>query len=264
MGNGFMSRPSSADSVWGKVEETKDEELYQPIRNYYGEVVGWRERTESEKLKRREINAEFAMIESEEDEVEDDQSEKSPSPTPTPPPPPPKKPLKVVIQESSDIEEEENPFNKSSDRTPSAKSVMVSPAAAPHSSRVKDKFRPSLLPAENFNKDSAAGRLYKALHGETRTDVAAVIEILTQHSAEQRKKICKSYKFNHNKVGAGNLLIRQGHNNSSSSERIKLDLSILYVNTFLSDSEERAGAQVEGRHQAAAGGTGPGRGRVLC
>ena len=43
MGNGFMSRPSSADSVWGKVEESKDEDLYQPIRNYYGEVVGWRE-----------------------------------------------------------------------------------------------------------------------------------------------------------------------------------------------------------------------------
>ena len=196
MGNGFMSRPSSADSVWGKVEDTKDEELYQPIRNYYGEVVGWRERTESEKLKRREINAEFAMME--ESEEESEQSDKSPSPPPTPPPP--KKPLKVVIQESSDIEEEENPFNKSSDRTPSAKSVMVSPAVAPHSSRVKDKFRPSLLPAENFNKDTAAGKIYRALHGEARTDVAAVIEILTQHSAEQRKKICKSYKFNHNKV----------------------------------------------------------------
>ena len=155
MGNGFMSRPSSADSVWGKVEDTKDEELYQPIRNYYGEVVGWRERTESEKLERREINAEFAMMESEEEqeEQEEDQSDKSPSPTPTPPPPPPKKPLKVVIQESSDIEEEENPFNKSSDRTPSAKSVMVSPAAAPHSSRVKDKFSrdslAALLPRDN-------------------------------------------------------------------------------------------------------------------
>ena len=199
MGNGFMSRPSSADSAWGKVEETKDEELYQPIRNYYGEVVGWRERTESEKLRRREINAEFAMIESEEDEVEDDEEE-----SPSPPPPPPKKPLKVVIKEPSDTEEEkeeeENPFNQSSDRTPSAKSVLVSPAAAPHNSRVKDKFRPSLLPAENFNKDTAAGRLYRALHGETRTDVAAVIEILTQHSADQRKKISKSYKFNHNKV----------------------------------------------------------------
>ena len=199
MGNGFMSRPSSADSVWGRVEDTKDEELYQPIRNYYGEVVGWRERTESEKLKRREINAEFAKMESDEDEGGiEEQSDKSPSPPPTPPPP--KKPLKVVIQESSDIEEEENPFNKSSDRTPSAKSVIVSPAVAPHSSRVKDKFRPSVLPAENFSKDLVAGRLYRALHGEARTDVAAVIEILTQHSGDQRKKICKSYKFNHNKV----------------------------------------------------------------
>ena len=206
MGNGFMSRPSSADSAWGRVEETKDEELYQPIKNYYGEVVGWRERTESEKLRRREINAEFAMLES--DEEEEDQSEKSPSPTPTPPPPPPKKPVKVVIKESSDIEEEEeNPFNKSLDRTPSAKSVMVSSPAqhGSHSSRVKDKFRPSLLPAENFNKDSAAGRLYRALHGETRTDVATVIEILTSHSAQQRKKIGKSYKFNHNKVAVSDI-----------------------------------------------------------
>ena len=200
MGNGFMSRPSSADSAWGKVEETKDEELYQPIRNYYGEIVGWRERTESEKLRRREISAEFAMMESEGEG--EDHSDKSPSPPPTPPPPT-KKPIKVVIKESSDLEEEEeeNPFNQSLDRAPSAKSVVVSsPAVAPHSSRVKDKFRPSLLPAENFNKDSAAGRLYRALHGEGRTDVAAVIEILTSHSAQQRKKISKSYKFNHNKV----------------------------------------------------------------
>ena len=43
MGNGFMSRPSSADSVsWGRVEarEDKDEDLFQPIRNYSGEIVG--------------------------------------------------------------------------------------------------------------------------------------------------------------------------------------------------------------------------------
>ena len=86
-------------------EETKDEELYQPIRNYYGEVVGWRERSESEKLRRREINAEFAMRQSEEEE-EEDQSDKSPSPPPSPPPPV-KKPFKVVIKEASDIEEEE-------------------------------------------------------------------------------------------------------------------------------------------------------------
>ena len=32
MGNGFMSRPSSADSDWGQVEETRDEEEFQPIR----------------------------------------------------------------------------------------------------------------------------------------------------------------------------------------------------------------------------------------
>ena len=32
MGNGFMSRPSSAESMWGQVEETRDEEEYQPIR----------------------------------------------------------------------------------------------------------------------------------------------------------------------------------------------------------------------------------------
>ena len=47
MGNGFMSRPSSADSVsWGRVEarEDKDEDLFQPIRNYSGEIVGWKER----------------------------------------------------------------------------------------------------------------------------------------------------------------------------------------------------------------------------
>ena len=69
-----------------------------------------------------------------------------------------------------------------------------------HSSRVKDKFRPSLLPAENFNKDRAAGRLYKAVHGEGRTDVSTITEILTSHSAAQRKKISKAYKFNHNKV----------------------------------------------------------------
>ena len=47
MGNGFMSRPSSEDSMsWGRVEarEDKDEDLFQPIRNYSGEIVGWKER----------------------------------------------------------------------------------------------------------------------------------------------------------------------------------------------------------------------------
>ena len=33
MGNGFMSRPSSADSDWGRVEESRDEEEFQPIRS---------------------------------------------------------------------------------------------------------------------------------------------------------------------------------------------------------------------------------------
>ena len=157
MGNGFMSRPSSADSMWGRVEEKKDEELYQPIKNYYGEVVGWRERTDSEKLRRRQILSEFET-DNEENDNEDDLSNKSPSPTPTPPPPPKKKPFKVVINESSDMEdEEENSFNRSHDRTPSARSVLVTPEK-PHRSRVKDKFRPSVVPADNFNKGNHQSR----------------------------------------------------------------------------------------------------------
>ena len=48
-------------------------------------------------------------------------------------------------------------------------------------------------------EDTAASRLYRALHGD-RTDVSAVIEILTSHSRQQRNKISKAYKFNHNKV----------------------------------------------------------------
>ena len=55
MGNGFMSRPSSADSIWGRVEESKDEDEFQPIRNYAGEIVGWRERTDTDKLRRRQL-----------------------------------------------------------------------------------------------------------------------------------------------------------------------------------------------------------------
>ena len=53
MGNGFMSRPSSADSVsWGRVEarEDKDEDLFQPIRNYSGEIVDWKERCVSSRV----------------------------------------------------------------------------------------------------------------------------------------------------------------------------------------------------------------------
>ena len=52
---------------------------------------------------------------------------------------------------------------------------------------------------DDLLEDTAASRLYRALHGD-RTDVSAVIEILTSHSRQQRNKISKAYKFNHNKV----------------------------------------------------------------
>ena len=124
-----------------------------------------------------------------------DSEEESPR-SPSPPPP---KPVKIVIQETNDSDnEDDRDFNKSFDRAPSAKSVTISDNK--HQSRVKDKFKPSMHPNSNFNKDAAAAKLYKALH-DSPSDVDTVIDILTSHSYEQRKKITKAYKFNHNKVG---------------------------------------------------------------
>ena len=188
MGNGFMSRPSSADSVWGRVEESKDEDEFQPIRNYAGEIVGWRERTDSDKMRRRQLRDEFLPP------PDSDSDDESPPASPSPPP----KPVKIVIQETNDSDnEDDRAFNKSFDRAPSAKSVTISDNK--HHSRVKDKFKPSIHPNSNFNKDAAAAKLYRALH-ESPTDVDTIIDILTTHSYEQRKKITKTYKFNHNKV----------------------------------------------------------------
>ena len=99
MGNGFMSRPSSAESIWGRVEESRDEDVYQPIRNYDGEIVGWRERTYSDKMRRRKLREEFLPPDSE----SEDESPRSP----TPPPP------KIVLEASNDSDnDDDNAFNK--------------------------------------------------------------------------------------------------------------------------------------------------------
>ena len=103
---------------------------------------------------------------------------------------------------ASEEDSETEAFNRSLDRAPSAKSVVVaSPASAAasrghHVHRVKDKFRPSVVAAAGLNKEAAAARLHRALH-DSPTDVDTVIEVLTFHSHDQRKKIAK---FNHNKV----------------------------------------------------------------
>ena len=165
-------------------------------------------RTDSDKLRRRQLREEFLPPDSDSDTAEDEAE--SPPRSPSPPPPPPRKreSVKIVIDETPASEEdssETEAFNRSLDRAPSAKSVVVaSPASAAasrghHVHRVKDKFRPSVVAAAGLNKEAAAARLHRALH-DSPTDVDTVIEVLTSHSHDQRKKIAKAYKFNHNKV----------------------------------------------------------------
>ena len=164
-------------------------------------------RTDSDKLRRRQLREEFLPPDSDSDTAEDEAE--SPPRSPSPPPPPRKREsVKIVIDETPASEEdssETEAFNRSLDRAPSAKSVVVaSPASAAasrghHVHRVKDKFRPSVVAAAGLNKEAAAARLHRALH-DSPTDVDTVIEVLTSHSHDQRKKIAKAYKFNHNKV----------------------------------------------------------------
>ena len=163
------------------------------IRNYDGDIVAWRERTDSDKMRRRQLRQEFLSPPDSESEAE--------SPAQSPSPPAPKRPVKIVIDEANtDTEEDTEAFNKSLDRAPSAKSVVVTPApAAKHRSRVKDRFKPSIVTSSDFNKDREATRLHRALH-DSGTDHNTIIEILTSHTHTQRKKISKAYKFNHNKV----------------------------------------------------------------
>jgi len=226
MGNGFMSRPSSAESMWGRVEERKDEDLYQPIRNYAGEIVAWKERSESEKLRRRMLRREFAPEESDTDEET------------SYPAPAQKKPVKIVIDELNESEEEDVAFNRSLDRAPSAKSVSVTPQPQTKSrSRVKDKFKPSLVANTSFNKDSAADKLYQALH-DSPHDHDTIIDVLTSHSHDQRKKISKTYKFQHNK----NLRSDLEHN-------LRGDLRKLMVGLILDEGEyfaEALRSQIDG------------------
>ena len=153
--------------------------------------MAWRERTDSDKMRRRQLRQEFLSPPDSESEAE--------SPAQSPSPPAPKRPVKIVIDEANtDTEEDTEAFNKSLDRAPSAKSVVVTPAAK-HRSRVKDRFKPSIVTSSDFNKDREATRLHRALH-DSGTDHNTIIEILTSHTHTQRKKISKAYKFNHNKV----------------------------------------------------------------
>ena len=161
-------------------------------------------------MRRRQLREEFLPPDSDSDTAEDEAESPPRSPSPPPPPPPPprkRESVKIVIDETPASEEdsETEAFNRSLDRAPSAKSVVVaSPASAAasrghHVHRVKDKFRPSVVAAAGLNKEAAAARLHRALH-DSPTDVDTVIEVLTSHSHDQRKKIAKAYKFNHNKV----------------------------------------------------------------
>ena len=208
MGSGFSSsRPSSAETGWGDVEE-KDEEVYQSVRNYEGEVVGWRERTESDKMRRKIANKDFEKVEEEEpesfiedvevidetvitekDESESEQAEESFIHGDS-------NKFKMVIDEAPD-DDMENDDESEHERIPSAKSINCTPV--PHRARVSDKFRPSLKENTNFNCQAAAAKLYKALTSLD-TDEETIIDIVTSHSAKQRRKIDKIYKYNHRRV----------------------------------------------------------------
>ena len=105
-------------------------------------------RTDSDKLRRRQLREEFLPPDSDSDTAEDEAE--SPPRSPSPPPPRKRESVKIVIDETPASEEdsETEAFNRSLDRAPSAKSVVVaSPASAAasrghHVNRVKDKFRP--------------------------------------------------------------------------------------------------------------------------
>jgi len=228
MGSALGSRSSSdEDEGWGEVQE-KDEDLFIPVKNFGGETIGWRERTESDKLRRKRAKEDFEGVpdseEEEEVEVEDihvseveSDYEDLPPPSPPSPPPPPPPPIVVedppveeVVEEEEEEEEEE--------RQPSAKSLPVG-HIVPHRERVVDRFKPSLLPSPNFSKEEAAARLYKALKAVD-TDEDTIIEVLTSHSYSQRNKIEKTYKYNHRRNLANDLRSKL----SSHFERLCLAL----------------------------------------
>ena len=212
MGSGFSfsSRPSSPESEdgWGDEQlQERDEDLFQPIRNYSGEVVGWRERSDSEKLKRKAATMEIITEENEDDDIEvvdnkvviepnlllDDEEEKrnafnesgnSISAT------------KLVLKEN--IEDEIN-AESDQDREPSAKSIDISKLPA-QQRKGKEKYEFKTNPHYNeFNKEAAAAKLYKALKSFD-TDEEAIISVLANHSWSQRLLIEKTYNHNHKKV----------------------------------------------------------------
>ena len=102
----------------------------------------------------------------------------------------------MVIDEVPD-EETEYGYESDHERVPSGRSMNMIPVS--HRERVSDKFRPSVKPNENFNKEAAAAKLYKAMKSLD-TDEEMIILILSTHSAKQRNKIEKTYKYNHRRV----------------------------------------------------------------
>ena len=205
MGSGFSSsRPSSAESGWGDVEE-RDEDLYQPVKNYEGETVGWKERSESDKIRRKRANEDFMIVEEDENDsfvkdlevIEDKVStEEEEFESEEEEPFEKVKQIPLIIEEAPN-EESEDGYESEHERVPSGKSINLT--AVSHRERVTDKFRPSLKPNENFNKESAAAKLYKALKSLD-TDEEMIIFIMSTHSAKQRNKIEKTYKYNHRRV----------------------------------------------------------------
>ena len=110
--------------------------------------------------------------------------------------------FKMVIDEAPDEELEDE--DDENERKPSARSINCTPV--PHRARVSDKFKPSITENTNFNCHAAAAKLYKALTGPN-TDEETIILIVSSHSAKQRRKIDKTYKYNHRRVSTDNWLV---------------------------------------------------------
>ena len=64
MGSAFSTSTSEEEQGWGEVQArvgdntpslhgSQDEDLFVPVKNFSGETIGWRERTESDKLRRK-------------------------------------------------------------------------------------------------------------------------------------------------------------------------------------------------------------------
>lgn len=208
----IMGSGSSKSDDEQKDQEAFNEEDYKPITNYSGEVVGYKERTESEKLRRK---AEKEAVVDSDSDSSSDESESSKNDRRSR-----KSSLKDSFRDSrssssrknrnllkvqdldSEVDEDERNHSRKSSRNNSAYNSYGERSTSSSRQRYRHKkypvSKPTIVAKERFKVAPAVQKLSRAVKGYG-TSEKDIIEVLGTHSSQQRVEIRQEYQLQHKK-----------------------------------------------------------------